>query len=273
MEGLLPPLSLRYPDYTRPAPAMGEKRGEVAFFYGCVQDAFLTNVNTATIRVLQRNGYEVHFPQGQVCCGAAPLHLGESDLARSWARRNIVACSGREYVAILSNAGGCGAALKQYGHLLADDAAYAVKAQQFVARLQDISEFLADHLHQTPAGRLNVRAVYADSCHLRHGQKIARQPRQLLQSISGVTLIELQQPDICCGSAGVYNILQAETAGQVLDAKMADIAATGADVIVTTNTGCHMQLLYGVRKAGLNAQVVHLVELLDRAYDNQQSVS
>jgi glycolate oxidase iron-sulfur subunit len=266
MENLLPPLSLRFPNYSKPAPAIGKKRGTVAFLYGCVQDAFLTDVNTATVRVLQRNGYEVHFPQLQTCCGAAALHIGEGQLARDLARQNIDAFDNGGYDAIINNAGGCGATLKEYAHMLGDDPAYAEKAKKFVAKLQDINEFLADHLHAPPTAPLNVRVTYVDSCHLRHGQKVVRQPRQLLKSIPGLTFVELQKPDMCCGSAGVYNIMQPDTAEQVLDAKMADVAGTGADIVVTTNTGCHMQLIHGVQKKGLKAEVVHLVELLDRAY-------
>ncbi len=266
MDGLLPPLPATYPDYSRPAPAVGRKRGEVALLYGCVQDAFLAGVNAATVRVLQRNGYEVHFPAGQTCCGAAQLHLGDDDLARELARRNVNACLKRDYTAIISNAGGCGATLKQVDHLLADDPIYAERAKTFVSKLRDISEFLAEHLHQPPTGRLDLRVTYADSCHLRHGQRVVGPPRQLIQAIPGVELVELRQPEMCCGSAGVYNILQPATAGAVLDAKMADVIGTQAQVVVVTNTGCHMQLLYGVRQAGLRAEVLHLVELLDRSY-------
>ena len=266
LEAILPPLPDSYPDYGEPAPAIGEKRGEVAFLYGCVQDAFLSGVNAATVRVLQRNGYEVHFPRAQSCCGAAQLHSGEHELAQTLARTNIDACRGRDYTAIISNAGGCGATLKGYDHLLADDPAYALAAQEFTAKLADISEFLADHLHNPPTGRLEANVTYVDSCHLRHGQKIARQPRQLINAIPGVRLIELKQPDMCCGSAGIYNIVQPDTANQILDAKMTDVAQTRATTVVTTNTGCHMQLLYGVRRANINAEVIHLVELLDRSY-------
>lgn len=271
MEALLPPLAAGFPNYAKPAPAIGRKRGDVALLYGCVQDAFLAGVNAATVRVLQRNGYEVHFPRLQTCCGAAQLHTGEADLARELARRNIDACSDRTYDAILSNAGGCGATLKQYGHLLHDDPAYAEKAAAFSAKLQDISEFLAAHLHNPPTGTLDLRVTYIDSCHLRHGQRVVKQPRLLLQSIPGVRLIELRRPDMCCGSAGVYNIVQSDTANQVLDAKMEDVAAAQPDVIVTSNTGCHMQMIYGARKYGLQSagkpvEVLHLVELLDRSY-------
>ncbi|MEZ4866816.1 MAG: heterodisulfide reductase-related iron-sulfur binding cluster [Caldilineaceae bacterium] len=266
MEALLPPLSGTNVDDRQPAPAMGEKRGDVALLLGCVQDALLGHVNAATVRVLQRNGYEVHFPAGQSCCGAAPLHVGEGELARTLARRNIDAFGQLNYMAIINNAGGCGATLKEYAHLLADDPTYAEKARAFVAKVQDISEFLAAYLHTPPTGAVNKRVTYVDSCHLRHGQRVVREPRQLLNAIPGLMLVELQRPDLCCGSAGVYNITQAETANQVLDTKLADIQQTEAEIIVTSNTGCHMQMLYGARKAGLNAEVVHLVELLDRSY-------
>jgi glycolate oxidase iron-sulfur subunit len=269
MADLLPPLKLNQVATNRPAPAIGTKRGDVALLYGCVQDAFLSGVNAATVRVLQQNGYEVHFPQGQSCCGAAGLHMGETAQAQTLARRNIDACRDRDYTAIISNAGGCGATLKEYAHLLADDTAYAEKARTFVAKLKDISEFLADHLHVPPTRSVNKRVTYVESCHLRHGQKVVKQPRQLLHAIPGLTFTELQQPDACCGSAGVYNITQAETANQVLDAKLADVRQTAAEIIVTSNTGCHMQLIYGVRKAGLDAEVIHLVELLDRAYQTE----
>ena len=266
MEALLPQLSAVFPDYSRPAPAFGQRRGTVALLYGCVQDAFLGHVNAATIRVLQRNGYEVHFPQMQTCCGAAALHIGEADLASELARRNIDAVDPAAYDAIISNAGGCGATLKEYAHLLADDPQYADRAQLFVDKLQDISEFLVDHLHAKPTGAINARVTYADSCHLRHAQRVVNQPRALLRQIPGIDLVELSEPDKCCGSAGVYNIMHAETANLVLDAKMVDIRNSAAQIIVTTNTGCHMQYIYGVKRAGLDAEVVHLVELLDWSY-------
>jgi glycolate oxidase iron-sulfur subunit len=272
MEALLPPLPGDYPDYSKPAPAIGEKRGEVAFLYGCVQDAFLSNVNAASVRVLQRNGYEVHFPLAQTCCGAAQLHSGEHNFTQELARRNIDACRGRDYVAIISNAGGCGATLKEYDHLLADDPLYGPWAKEFVAKLKDISEFLVDHLHNPPTGQVNARITYVESCHLRHAQKVVRQPRQLLNMIPGIEFVELKQPDMCCGSAGIYNIVQPTTANQILDSKLADVAQTRATTVVTTNTGCHMQMIYGVRKANLQAEVVHLVELLDRSYFEAERV-
>jgi len=268
MEGMAPPIDLDYLDESRPAPALGLRRGKVAFFTGCVQDAFLGGVNRATVRVLQRNGYEVHFPQGQTCCNAAALHSGDADFAQRLARQNIDAFAGDEWVAIINNAGGCGAALKGYDHLLAGDPRYAERARAFVAKVQDISEFLAGHLHNPPTGHVQARVTYVDSCHLRHGQKVSKQPRALLRAIPGVHLVEVAQPDMCCGSAGIYNLVQPEMANQVLDNKLADVRATGAGIIVTANTGCYMQMIYGVKRGGLHATVLHVVELLERSYAN-----
>ncbi len=268
MEGMAPPIDLDYLDESRPAPAMGLRRGKVAFFSGCVQDAFLAGVNRATVRVLQRNGYEVHFPPGQSCCNAAALHSGDADFAQRLARQNIDAFAGDEWVAIINNAGGCGAALKGYDHLLASDPRYAERAKAFVAKVQDISEFLADHLHNPPTGHVQARVTYVDSCHLRHGQKVSKQPRALLRTIPGVHLVEVAQPDMCCGSAGIYNLVQPAMANQVLDNKLVDVRATGAGIIVTANTGCYMQMIYGVKRGGLNATVLHVVELLERSYAN-----
>jgi glycolate oxidase iron-sulfur subunit len=218
------------------------------------------------VRVLQRNGYEVHFPRLQTCCGAAALHTGEDGLGRDLARRNIDACAGQEFDAIISNAGGCGATLKEYGHLLTGDERYAERAKAFAAKVKDVSEFLAGNLRQPPHRELPVRTAYVDSCHLRHGQRVSHQPRALLTAIPGLTLVELRQPDMCCGSAGIYNITQNEMAERVLSAKMADIKNAQVDVIVISNTGCHMQMLYGAAQMGLPAKVMHVVELLDRAY-------
>jgi glycolate oxidase iron-sulfur subunit len=278
MEEMLPELPARRPDYGQPAPAIGQHHGRVALFLGCVQDAFLSPTNQATARVLQRNGYDVHFPPDQTCCGAAQLHLGEEELARELARRNIDAFLAGDYEVVVVNAGGCGATLQEYGHLLADDPDYVDKARRFVALVQDANQFVAAHLHNPPQGRVEARVTYSDSCHLRHAQKVAGQPRELLRIIAGLELAELSAPDRCCGSAGVYNIVQNETAEKVLGAKMADIAgalgldngsAPGEDlvhVIVSSNAGCHMQLIHGTRAAGLGVQVQHVMDLLDAAY-------
>ncbi len=264
MEGILPPISGGYQKYDQPAPPMGQKRGTVAFFYGCIQEAFLAGVNAATIRVLQRNGYEVHFPQSQTCCGAAQWHTGAEAFAIELAKQNIDAFE--QYAIVVNNAGGCGLTLKEYPDLLRDDPEYALKAELFASKVKDFSEFMIDHLHEVPQGALRVRATYSDSCHLRHGQGVINQPRALLKMIPGLEYVELREPDRCCGSAGIYNIVQHDIANAVLNRKMEDIAATGADVLVTSNTGCHMQLVSGVRKAELNVNVLHIAEMLDLSY-------
>jgi glycolate oxidase iron-sulfur subunit len=269
MEAILPPMNPHYQDYRVPAPAVGNNRGDVLFFTGCIQEGFLPQVNQATVRVLQRNGFKVHTPMSQTCCGAAHLHLGDIEYAKMLARQNIDAFLGQEgdFSAMICNAGGCGASLKEYPHLLAGDPVYAQKAIQFSDKVKDISEFLVENLHSPLEGELKVRATYSDSCHLRHGQKVVNQPRQLLGMIPGLELVELSSPDLCCGSAGVYNITQIDTADKILDAKMADIAATGANLIVTSNIGCQMQLITGVRRSGLDAKVMHVVEVLDLSYE------
>jgi glycolate oxidase iron-sulfur subunit len=271
MEAILPPIHLEFTRMGHTFRAQGARQGRVLFFTGCIQEGFLSPVNQATLRVLQRNGYDVFTPAKQTCCGAASLHLGEVEAARELARRNIDTFLDHqpEFQAVICNAGGCGVSLKEYPHLLGGDPVYAARARAFSEQVKDVNEFLAEHMAAPPRGYVNARATYADSCHLRHGQKVARQPRDLLKQVPGLELVELSQPDRCCGSAGVYNITQAETAQLVLDAKMADIAATGAELIVTSNTGCHMQLLAGVRQAGLNARVMHVVEVLDLSYRSE----
>lgn len=267
-EAIAPPITPRKP-LGRFYPARGAQRGRVAMLQGCIQEAFLGQVNDATVRVLQRNGYEVVVPPGQTCCGAAHAHVGEEEQARALARANIDALLAVEADAIISNAGGCGATLKDYPHLLRDDPAYQARVAIFAAKVRDISEFLAEHAVEPPRAALPARATYVDSCHLRNVQKVVRQPRDLLRSIPGLTLAELKQPERCCGSAGVYNIVHPEHAAPILDAKIADIAATGADLVVVANTGCHMQILAGVQAAGLPARVLHLVEVLDEAYSHE----
>ena len=271
MEGILPPVSLCFTPHHKKPPDQGQECVSLLFFTGCIQEAFLAAVNQSTIRVLQRNGYQVYTPQNQTCCGAAHIHLGDIEGARQLARRNIDCFLDYavEFEAIICNAGGCGLALKEYPHLLQDDLYYAERAQQFAAKVQDVSEFLSRNLRQPPLGEIKAKATYADSCHLRHGQGIVQQPRALLQSIPGLQLIELSHPDRCCGSAGVYNITQVDTASQILNAKLADIAATGADLVVTSNTGCQMQLLAGVRMSARPIKVMHVVEVLDLSYQRQ----
>ena len=266
MEAILPPVTIGRRDYATPAPAFGERRGVVAFFTGCVQEAFLAQVNDATVRILQRNGYEVHFPVGQTCCGAAQIHNGEVEQARELAEKNLAAFEA--YDIVINNAGGCGATLKnEYEFIFKDDPYNLERARKLSAHVHDISEFLVERLQVPPEGQVPARATYADSCHLRNAQRVIQPPRELLRRIPGLELVEMAQPERCCGSAGVYNLVHPETAGQILAVKMADIASTGAELIICSNTGCQMQLMAGVRQAGLNARVMHLAEVLDLSYN------
>jgi glycolate oxidase iron-sulfur subunit len=224
------------------------------------------DVNEATARVLARNGFEVLAPQDQTCCGALHVHAGERDGGRALARANIDRLERYEVDAIIVNAAGCGANLKEYGWLLKDDPAYAERAERFAARVKDATEFLGDRgLRDTP-GELRWRVTYDDPCHLLHGQKVREQPRALLAAIPGLEVVPLEEADMCCGSAGIYNVTHDEIARQLLARKVERIGRTGADVVVTANPGCAMQLDAGLRRAGIRARVLHLVEVLDRAY-------
>jgi glycolate oxidase iron-sulfur subunit len=264
LEAILPPISASWRT-PRSQPAAGQ-RGRVAFLRGCVQEAFLSQVNAASIRVLRRNGYEVVFPEDETCCGAAMHHTGDVEFARELARQNINACLALSVDVIVSNAGGCGLELKEYPHLFHDDPFYGPRAAEFAAKVRDISELLAEGGIEAPQGHLKARAVYIDSCHLRHGQRVARQPRDLLRQVLGLELVELQRPDRCCGSAGVYNITHPDAAQAILDDKMADVKAANPNLVIVSNTGCHFQMIAGVRQAGLDARVLHVAEVLDEAY-------
>jgi len=265
-ENFLPKISLGHLDTRQVAAPLGARRGKVAFFHGCIQEAFLTKINASTIQVLQANGFEVHIPSNQTCCGAAQNHSGRTELVRDLARQNIDAFMGEDYDAIINNAGGCGYALQNYPHLLMDDPEYAHKAIAFAGKVKDFSLFLSENLHHKPTGRINQSVTYLDSCHLRHGQKIFSQPRELLKLIPDLELIELRDPDLCCGSAGTYNLSLPDVSDAILTEKIESISQTGASIVVTANTGCHLQLQSGIRRSGSDIQVLHIAELLDLSY-------
>ena len=247
-------------------PQEGPRRYRVALLAGCIANVCFARLNEATVRVLQRNGCEVDIPAGQTCCGALHLHIGMREKARRLARRNIDAFLAGGYDAVITNAAGCGAALKEYGELLADDPLYAAPAQSFSKLVKDASEFLAAIGIEAPPGRLPLTVTYQDSCHLAHAQRIRAAPRKLLAAIPGLTFREMPQADLCCGSAGVYNVAHQEMAGAILRKKMEAVASTGADVIATANPGCILQLRAGARLYGRNQRVAHVIELLDEAY-------
>jgi glycolate oxidase iron-sulfur subunit len=253
-------------------PAEGKQRYRVAFLAGCIANIAFGRLNEATVRVLQKNGCEVVIPPDQGCCGALHVHSGLDEQARALARNNIDAVLGGQFDAVITNAAGCGSTLKEYDHLLAGDQEYHDKAQQFTALMKDVTEFLASIELNENFRPLNYSVTYQDSCHLLHGQKIKAAPRKLLRAIPGITFREMPNSDVCCGSAGVYNIVENEMAMQILDHKMDAVNGTKADVIATANPGCLLQLEAGVRLHGHGQRVAHVVQLLDEAYGAAEAV-
>lgn len=268
MESMLPPISPQAFQDNLPelSPAQGEKRYRVGMLLGCVQRLFNPEVNDATVRVLTANGCEVVIPRGQGCCGALSHHQGQEEQAKTLARQMIdsFADAGVDYVLI--NASGCGHTLKEYGHILADDSLYAEKAKQFASQVRDVQEFLAEvgltaKLSPLQADPLPI--VYQDACHMLHGQKISVQPRQLLRQIPGVQLREPLDAALCCGSAGVYNILQPEVAEELGRQKVRNLLNTGASIIASANIGCFVQISKHLQLQGKSIPVLHPMQLLD----------
>jgi glycolate oxidase iron-sulfur subunit len=244
----------------------GTRRGRVALFWGCVAPVLLPAVHRDTVAVLSKYGYEVVVPDGQSCCGALHLHNGLRDEALALARRNLAAFEKDPGIdAVIVNAAGCGAALKEYPELL-HGTAEEERAGRFRAAVKDFAEFLAADPEAPEAGRLKTTVTYQDPCHLAHGQRVRSGPRQLLKSIPDLEFKEMRDADRCCGSAGIYNLLNPELSQQFLKAKLDHAVRTGAQIIVTANPGCQLQLQAGIRQAGLATEVVHLAELLARAY-------
>jgi glycolate oxidase iron-sulfur subunit len=252
----------------RTFPPEGERKYRVAFLAGCIANVSFARLNEATVRVLQRNGCEVVVPERQGCCGALHLHAGMRDEARKLACRNIDAVLDGVFDAVITNAAGCGSTLKEYGELLEDVPEYAEKARQFSSSMRDITEFLSSLELNPNLGRVDAVVTYQDSCHLAHGQHVRQSPRQLLGAIPGVTFREMPGSDICCGSAGIYNVVQNEMAMQILQHKMESVNVTHAEIIATANPGCMLQLQAGVRLHGSGQRVMHVVEVLDLAYKN-----
>lgn len=267
-EALLPEMS---EDFLVPGrerwPAQGERRGTVALLAGCIMSMAYADIHRATARVLARNGFEVIVPEGQRCCGALAIHGGDPDAGRKLARKNIDAFDSPEIDAVLSNAAGCGAAMREYDFLLRNDPSYAERARRFAAKVRDVSEFLADQGLTSMPGPLNETVTYQEPCHLAHAQRVKSQPTELLNSIPNLQLIEMAESDLCCGSAGVYNLLQPEMASTLLERKLGNAKDTGAMTIVTANPGCLLQLDAGLRREQSSIRVEHIMTLLDRAYE------
>jgi glycolate oxidase iron-sulfur subunit len=248
-------------------PAIGPRRYRVAFFAGCIANLTFSELNEATVRVLARNGCEVVIPADQGCCGALHVHAGMRDLARQLAKQNIQTFLADSYDAIITNAAGCGSVMKEYPLLFQEEERECLEpARAFSALLKDVTEFLAGIDLNREFASLKVRATYQDPCHLGHAQRIKAAPRKLLAAVPGLELVELKETEICCGSAGVYNVVHNELAERLLEQKMRRIEETGAELILTANPGCLLQLRAGVARSGNRRRVLHVVELLDEAY-------
>lgn len=246
-------------------PAVGEKRGQIAFVAGCINNVAFSHLNRATVNVLTQNGIEVHIPAGQGCCGALHAHAGLRDEARELARHNINIFLGGDYDAIVTNAAGCGSNMKEYDDLLENDPAYLERAKEFKAKMKDVTEYLAGIGLRAPKKKIGQKVAYQDPCHLANAQRIKNQPRELLAAI-GCQLVELPHSDQCCGSAGVYNVAQNELSMKILERKMEDVTSVSSDMLATANVGCMIQLRAGVQERGLQLPVKHVIELLDEAY-------
>jgi glycolate oxidase iron-sulfur subunit len=268
MESILPRINLQSWGKTFPdvIPAQGDKRYRVGMVLGCVQRLFFSSVNEATARVLTANGCEVVIPKTQGCCAALPAHQGQEKQAQALARQMIDSFAGTEVDYIIINAAGCGHTLKEYHHILADDSEYQEKARDFVAKVRDVQEFLVEVGLTTPLSPITsttLPIVYQDACHLLHGQKISLQPRQLLEKIPNIHLKEPLDAALCCGSAGVYNMLQPQVAEELGQQKVTNLLNTGAQLIASANPGCSLQIKKHLQAQGKSVTLLHPMELLD----------
>jgi len=262
MEALLPqvPAPEKIPELI---PAQGERRRRVGLLLGCVQRVFFPQVNAATARVLAAEGCEVVAPAAQSCCGALLVHTGEEEQAVEFARRTIDLFEKAEVDTVIINAAGCGSTVKEYGHLLRDDPEYAERAKAFSAKCRDIFEFLAELEPRAPRHPLPARVAYHDACHLQHAQRIRSQPRSVLGRIPNLEVLEIPEAAVCCGSAGIYNLIQPETAAELGDRKAAHVINVNPDMVVSANPGCLLQLQSALDRAGRDLRVRHGIELVD----------
>ncbi len=266
LEAMMPPVAGRalVPGRARWSAASPIKSARL--FNGCVMGTVFADTNRAAARVMAHNGATVDLPVGQQCCGALHVHAGMLEEARVLARRNIDAFEASGDDPIVITAAGCGAALKEYGHLLHEDPNYAERAAQFSARVRDVTEYLGDATLTPPTHRVERTVTYQEPCHLVHAQRISSQPRALLEAVPGLKLVEMRESSLCCGSAGIYNIIRREMANDLGDRKAANAKATGASQVVTANPGCAMQLRASLGRNDSDQSVRHIVEILDEAY-------
>jgi glycolate oxidase iron-sulfur subunit len=243
-----------------PAAESGQ-RGRAGFISGCVMSVLFGETNAASVRLLNRAGYDVVTPPEQGCCGALYAHSGQLEMARDAARKNIAVFERHKLDLIVINAAGCGSTLKEYGQLLRDDPAWAERARQFSARVKDLTEILAP----SPGGDSGVKVTYHDACHLAHAQRITKPPRDLVKARAGGNFVELPESDVCCGSAGSYNLTEPEMAERLQRRKIENILKTGAQVVVTSNPGCLLQIRAGLKKAGADVEVLHIADYLEKS--------
>lgn len=262
MEAVAPPVTGRVHIPERVA-ARGERRMVVGMLLGCVQREFYPDVNAATARVLALEGCDVVVPRGQGCCGALSVHNGRAEEGRRYARALVDAFADAGVERVVVNAAGCGSTMKEYADLLADDPAYADRARDFADRVRDVTELLVELGPVAPRHPLPVTVAYHDACHLAHAQGVRSQPRELLRGVPGLQLREIADSEICCGSAGVYNLLHPEPARELGDRKAANVVATGAQLLVTANPGCLLQVTAALHRAGTSMPTAHTVEVLD----------
>lgn len=263
---MLPKLQKTPPPLPHVLPAKGERRARVGLFIGCVADVMFRETHWATARVLQENGCEVIVNHTQQCCGAIHLHAGSEDPAREFADNNVESFD--DVDAVIVNVAGCASMLKDYGHHWQDDKQPAREA--FASKVKDVHEFLDELGFIAPEGALNLTATYHDACHLAHAQQIREQPRNLLEQIPGLKLVELLESELCCGAAGTYNLTEPEMAGRLGKRKMNNIKSTGARVVVTANAGCLMQIACEARMQGEVLKIMHPMELLDLSYRGER---
>jgi glycolate oxidase iron-sulfur subunit len=270
MEALMPKLgtSARIAPVT---PARGEKRKRVGLLLGCVQREFVPEINAATVRVLAAEGCEVLAPPDQPCCGALMVHAGEEAPALDLARRVVDVFEQANVDVIITNAGGCGSNVREYGYQLRDDPRYAERAVRFSAKCKDISEFLEELGPRAARTAVNLRVAYHDSCHLQHAQRVRTQPRTQLSAIPGVQLLDLPEATLCCGSAGIYNLVQSNTADALADRKAQHISTAQPDVVATGNVGCMLQIAAALERHGKKTPVLHTIQLIDASI-NQTSL-
>jgi glycolate oxidase iron-sulfur subunit len=247
------------------SPAIGQRQGRVGFVSGCVMSVMFGGTNAASVRLLNRSGYDVVTPPAQGCCGALYAHSGQLDLAREAARKNIEAFEKQNLDAIIINAAGCGSTLKEYGQLLYDDPQWRPRGEEFSAKVKDLTEWLASESSKFKVRSSSVKVTYHDACHLAHAQRITAQPRELVKAVAGKNFVELPESDICCGSAGTYNLTEPEMAERLQERKIKNILTTGASIVVTSNPGCLLQIQAGLRKANPEIEVLHIADFLDRA--------